>query len=232
MDKVTSPAFRTATVGGFNKSDVNEYIAKLGRDFDEKKTELEKEIEALKSSLEESKSKSEAVTDKAPSEDNDAIKEELERANALIEEQTKQLEEAKLEAEILKGDLEEANSKLERFTSFEEKAAQYETMTARMGEIYIEATADAERIRNESKQKSEALISDTEAKCREKMELTEKMLDEFAVERKAEISALFEDTHSKINELLKAFYDKSTALASDATKLRTDAPPSDDKNNA
>ncbi len=232
MDKVTSPAFRTATVGGFNKSDVNEYIAKLSRDFDEKKTELEKEIEDLKARLAKAEEKTEVPTDKAPIESNDTLREELDRANALIAEQTKQFEESKLETEILKSDLEAANTKLERLTSFEEKAAQYETMTARMGEIYMEATADAERMRNEAKQKSEALVNDTKAKCREKMALTEKLLDEFAIERKAEITELFEDTHSKINELLKAFYDKSTELAGGAASINTDTPQSGSENNA
>ena len=220
MDNSTTPVFKTA-VSGFNKSDVNAYIAKLGRDFDEQKKELKKEIEDLKACLAENESKS-ALKAEASSANDDSLKAELERANELISALSKELEDAKLEAEILKGDLDNAQKELARFAQFEEKASQYETMSARMGEIFMEATADAERMRNEAKQTTETLVTDTENQCREKILLTEKKLDDFAEARKAEIGRLFDETQLKVNELLKECLDKSHALANDISSLGID----------
>ena len=73
MSKAQTPVFRTA-ISGFNKTDVNMYIAKLARDFGEQKAALEEKA---------------AKTDD--------VLAELEAANAAMAAQTEQL--AKLEAE-------------------------------------------------------------------------------------------------------------------------------------
>lgn len=100
MYKAHTPVFRTA-ISGFNKTDVNMYIAKLARDFGEQSEQMKNEIAELKVKLPE-------LEEKAGTAERTAA--ELESANAAIAEKDAQLEAFKAENERIKSELKEALS--------------------------------------------------------------------------------------------------------------------------
>ncbi len=221
MNDVRSPAFRTA-MGGFNKKDVTEYISRLCREYDDKIAELDEKINALTSELEkcreelsEKDSKLAELTDSKAQEEADKISEEAERANNLIAAQNEQITVQKEETESLRAELEAAKAKLSDYASLESKLEQYESMTNRMGEIFMEATADAERIKNEAKLSSEAMLSKTEAECRSRRVDAELQLKKLTETRKNELTRLVDETQLEINRVLVGFSERTRALSSD-----------------
>lgn len=228
MNDAKSPAFRSA-VGGFNKKDVNDYIARLCRDYDESITDLEEKIKALTSELDKTREelsdaadKLSELTESREKEAKQQTSDELERANNLIAAQNEQLTAQKEENDSLRAELEAAKSKLDGFTALESKLIQYESMTNRMGEIFMEATADAERIRNEAKLSGEAMLAKTEAECRSRRSAAEVQLKKFAETRKCELTRLFDETQLDINRILVSFAERSRALASESVSVSLD----------
>ena len=243
MNNIKSPAFRTA-VGGFNKQDVTEYISKLCHEYDESLTEREDELYKLRAELRTAREKIAELTkaakanEKAPEEASepavsapaaavdadapaapavpDAQAIELERANNLIAAQCEQLAAKDAEIDKMRSELDEAAQKLERYASLDAKIAQYDSMTNRMGEIFMEATADAERIRSDAKLASEALMAKTAAECRNRRIVAEAQLDKFAENRKDELTRLFDETQADIMRSIDAFAEKSRTLANES----------------
>ncbi len=96
-----------------------------------------------------------------------------------------------------------------------EKIKEYESMTSRMGEIFMEATAEAERIRRDAKISSEEYAKAAAEECRRKQAEVYKKLDEFAVARRAEINSLLDKARGSINVALRDFESKARGLTSD-----------------
>ena len=209
MDSSASPIFRNA-MGGYNKKDVNDYLAKISYDFDEAINQKNEEIKALKAEIDSAK------VDLTAMKDSPQNTEELDRANAVIAAQTEQLELSKKQIEQLTADLAAAQSKLQNYGELSLKLEQYETMTSRMGEIYMEATANADRIRTEARESADALIAKTDSECRQRRAELEKQLNEFASVRKDEIVRMLNETQSEINSILAIFGEKSRALAGES----------------
>lgn len=89
--------FRTSFMGGFNKADVNTYIEKILREFDDKLKEKDDEIAALKNQSKEYRFKYEELLKKAEQINEDRAK----IADVLIKAQEKaelMVEDARLEA--------------------------------------------------------------------------------------------------------------------------------------
>lgn len=98
--------FRTSFMGGFNKSDVNTYIEKILREFDDKFKEKDDEIASLKNQNKDYKSKYEELLKKSDQINDDRAK----IADVLIKAQEKaqlMLEDARMEALEEKKKLEE-----------------------------------------------------------------------------------------------------------------------------
>lgn len=98
--------FRTMFLGGFKKADVNTYIEKILREFDDKLKEKDDEISVLKNQNKDLKTKFEELFKKADQVNEDRAK----IADVLIKAQEKaqlMLEDAKLEALDEKKKLEE-----------------------------------------------------------------------------------------------------------------------------
>ena len=187
MDNIKA-AFRTA-VGGYNKQDVNNYIAGLCERFEsEKKTleernaELEKELAAFRKTDGTTETVSEQPKPKNPravlaallsADKNDGAEtqaantsdhEMLVKAEALVSAQNARLDEQKKtiserDSEIselktrvsdLELELESAREKLDSFKDVNEKIADYDRMSAKVGDVLIKAEADADRIRAEA----------------------------------------------------------------------------------
>ncbi|MEN6315434.1 MAG: hypothetical protein ABFD25_14455 [Clostridiaceae bacterium] len=98
--------FRTSFMGGFNKSDVNTYIEKILREFDDKFKEKDDEIASLKNQNKDYKGKYEELMKKSDQINDDRAK----IADVLIKAQEKaqlMLEDARMEALEEKKKLEE-----------------------------------------------------------------------------------------------------------------------------
>ncbi len=215
MNDVKSPVFRTA-MGGFNKKDVNEYIAKLCQDYDTAVLELEDQLADAKAKLDEIAESNAREAEKQASE-------EMLKANNLISAQNEQIDSLKGEKVALQAELDSLKAKLGDFETLQGKLAQYESMTNRMGEIFMEATADAERIKNEAKFQSDTMLAKTEMECRSRRAAADTQLKKLAESRKTELTRLFEETRTGITRILTAFSERSQAIVSDSIAEKLDS---------
>ncbi len=203
-------------MGGFKKKDVNEYIAKLCHDFELRQADAEAEIAKLK---EENAKLSELAEQAAKLEETEKVagelKKSLEEAEALIAAQNEKLAANTEEIAGLKSAIDGYKNQLEELTLTAEKIKEYESMTSRMGEIFMEATAEAERIRRDAKISSEEYAKAAAEECRRKQAEVYKKLDEFAVARRAEINSLLDKARGSINVALRDFESKARGLTSD-----------------
>ena len=207
MDNVKA-AFRTA-MGGYNKQDVNNYIAGLCERFESEKKALEEKNAALENELakvrgaEPEKAKGPKAelaallsSNKKEPEEADAKtsdREMLVKAEALVEAQNARLDEQKKtiserDTEIselktrvsdLELELSSARDKLESLGDVNEKIADYDRMSAKVGDVLIKAEADADRIRAEAEEKA--------AERLKAAELAEKDFSAKEAEMKAEL---------------------------------------------
>ncbi len=215
MENAASPAFRTS-ISGYNKADVNEYILKLNTEYSRGLAEKDEEIASLKSELEAANT---ALNDAKNTADSEK---ELESANNVIAAQTEQLEALKRELDEAKAELSATKSELERIGDLSDKMEQYENMTTRMGEIYMEATTDADRIRKEAKQAADELLSKTAEDCRERRQQLEARLSDFAAIRKEEIARLLGESQAEIDRVLAIFGEKTRALTAESRTAALD----------
>lgn len=215
MKNNNAPLFRSS-MGGFNKKDVNEYIAKLCHDFEQREAEAEQEIAKLK---EENDKLNAAAEETAKLEEkvkaSDELKKSLEEAEALIAAQNEKLSKYAEEVAELNGLIEDYKNRLEETAVTAEKIKEYESMTSRMGEIFMEATAEAEKIRRDAKASSEEYARAAAEECRRRQAAVYKKLDEFAVARKSEINSLLDKARGSINVALRDFENKARGLIAD-----------------
>ena len=215
MANSASPAFRTA-INGYNKADVNEYILKSNTEYGKGLADKDEEIASLKSELEAANT---ALNDaKATA----SLEKELESANNVIAAQTEQLEALKRELDEAREELSLVKSELDHIGDVSDKMEQYENMTTRMGEIYMEATTDADRIRKEAKQAADELLLKTTEDCRERRQQLEAKLSEFAAIRKEEIARLLGESQAEIDRALAIFGEKTRALTAESFSAALD----------
>ena len=225
MDKTSSPVFRTA-INGFNRADVNSYIAALAADTASKLSELEEKIKKLESELEAANAKADEQAAKANDTAIASLTKELEGANAIIEAQKAEIAE---KDKKLADKLTEASASAERVAELEEKLLEYSTMSERMGDIFLGATTEADRIRSEAQAEADRLVTDTKTRCDKYADAVEKSLLEYAVSQKAVISDLFDATHKSITGVLDVYDKKARGLIREArASLNTSLPKLND----
>jgi len=205
MSSNNTPVFRSS-MGGFNKKDVTDYIAKLNLEFSETLEEKDESIKKLKKELAEAHS----AVDEQNELSNEQANEELDKANSLISAQNEQIEVLNEKITTLEAELAKAVSRLESESA---KAAQYDSVTCRMGEIFVEASNDADRIRSQAKKTADELIAVTEADCKEKCEKVEAYLVNASKSRSEEISKLLADAQKAITDILRDFEMKATTIS-------------------
>ena len=206
-------------MGGFNKRDVTEYITRLSRDFEDIKTRHAEEVKKLNEELTSAKNELAALREIESSAGGETVSEQLSRANALIGAQTDLIDTVTKEKGHLEAELAKTKAKLESYAEFEDKLEQYESMANRMGEIFMGATAEADRIRSEARSQSEALLISTQTKCDEYRVFLEKKLEAFAAMRKNDLERLLDQTQIEINDLIDSFAAKSGEMADAAINL-------------
>ncbi len=236
MDKKLSPAFRTS-LSGFNKADVNEYIAKLSNEFDEKNTELEKEIESLKAELEKvnellaaEKEKREESESKL-SGDSELLK-KLVAAESIIASQNEQLDSKNAEIEHLNAEIAGTAEKLAHFSEIESKISEYEAMSARMGNIFMGATAEADKIKETARADADALIRETEERCGKHALEVEKTLIDYVISQRNVIDELFDTTHKSIANVLDVYEKKAERMIKETRASLNITVPNGDTNKA
>lgn len=215
MENVPSPAFR-GSLRGYNKSDVNEYLLKLNREFDSALSEKDEEISNIGAKLNAANAEIESIKKDV------AKSEELDKANSVIAAQNEKIEELTEQVERLKAELSSTMASLESYGEVSAKVSQYETMTNKMGEIYMEATADADRLRREAKQAADELKAKTEKECAERKAQLEVQLREFASLRKGEISRLLSESQAEIDRVLAIFGERTRALVDESLTAQLD----------
>ncbi len=213
MKKASSPKFRSA-INGYNKTDVNNYIKQLSLELEEHETEYKTMVDETAKKADEEKLNAEIAAKTALQDENAELKKSLEEANSLVKSGIESLDAAKEENQKLQEEIASLRAKLDEYLEYEERIKQYEAMSAKMGNIYMSAAADADNIRKEAKIASENLIKDTEAQCREKRIKIEHMLREYSEAKKADFLKIYSEFQADIDTLLADFSKKTRTIGS------------------
>lgn len=225
MEKQT---FRSA-VGGYNKQDVNEYIASLSESFAREKEDYEKKLDDMIELVESLRAKcAEKPEPEAPvsAEDAPDTTAELERANSLISEQTQKLEAKEEEIASLKARLSESEQSAaelrERLAGFDdcaEKLRDYDRMSQKMGELMLKAASDAEKLREDARAQAESTLRESEERAKEITAREEEMSKELekryadavdAINRK--LAELVNDGFARLDESMKSADEELASL--------------------
>ena len=203
----SKPVFRGA-MGGYNKNDVNNYIASLSESFEKEKENYAKQLDdliELVNSLRAKESEKSSDTEKGA-----APAEELIRANSVIDAQTKKLEEKDSEIEELKSELtkkddeiEKLKNALSRFSDCEEKLREYDLMSQKMGELMMKATSSAEQIKADAEIEAAKTLRESEEKNRELQKKEKELSDSLDARYTAAVAAI----NRKLNELVNEGFD-------------------------
>lgn len=200
------PTFRTS-MGGYNKQDVNEYIASLSESFEHQKTEYEKKIAQISVISEELQEKVDSFT---KSDSGENTSNELYMANSLIAEQQQTLEKRLDELKEKDMKLAEYDEKiasleaeLEKFKESEEKLSEYDRMSKKMGEILIKAASSAEQITAEAEKKAADILRSSEEKTRELSSQAKEMSENLDKRYANAVAAI----NKKLTELVNEGFD-------------------------
>ncbi|MBQ8508649.1 MAG: hypothetical protein IJ493_01965 [Clostridia bacterium] len=222
MDSGKSAAFRTA-VGGFNKKDVNNYIAALSEKNNETIRSYEEQITSLNeriAGLEQQNSAAETSDQEISS-----LREQLEQANALIAAQNEQLAEKSAALEKSASELDDANRRLSELTArleslneAEDKLRDYGYIKSNLGEIMADAASQAEKMKADAADTVQARLRDLEARERELLERQNARADALEAKYQAAVRALnarldvmAKDGLASLTELLRAAGDEALA---------------------
>lgn len=213
------PIFRGA-VGGYNKQDVNEYIASLSENFAKEKAEYEKKLDDLIELAESLRAKAnENQSDNSP----DAAV-ELDRANSLIAGQNQKLEEKQSQIDSLNAALKERDetiaelkNELERFKDCEEKLREYDRMSQKMGELMLKAASSAEQIKSDAELEAAKTLKNSEERSKELLAREEEMARTLETRYTSAVAAI----NAKLNELVNEGFDALNASMKSADEELT-----------
>ena len=213
------PIFRGA-VGGYNKQDVNEYIASLSENFAKEKAEYEKKLDDLIELAESLRAKAnENQSDNSP----DAAV-ELDRANSLIARQNQKLEEKQSQIDSLNTALKERDetiaelkTELERFRDCDEKLREYDRMSQKMGELMLRAASSAEQIKSDAELEAAKTLKNSEERRKELLAREEEMARTLETRYTSAVAAL----NAKLNELVNEGFDALNASMKSADEELT-----------
>lgn len=213
------PIFRGA-VGGYNKQDVNEYIASLSENFAKEKAEYEKKLDDLIELAESLRAKAnENQSDNSP----DAAV-ELDRANSLIAGQNQKLEEKQSQIDSLNAALKDRDetideliTELERFKDCEEKLREYDRMSQKMGELMLKAASSAEQIKSDAELEAAKTLKNSEERRKELLAREEEMARTLETRYTSAVAAI----NAKLNELVNEGFDALNASMKSADEELT-----------
>ena len=213
------PIFRGA-VGGYNKQDVNEYIASLSENFAKEKAEYEKKLDDLIELAESLRAKAnENQSDNSP----DAAV-ELDRANSLIAGQNQKLEEKQSQIDSLNTALKERDetiaelkNELERFKDCDEKLREYDRMSQKMGELMLKAASSAEQIKSDAELEAAKTLKNSEERSKELLAREEEMARTLETRYTSAVAAI----NAKLNELVNEGFDALNASMKSADEELT-----------
>lgn len=213
------PIFRGA-VGGYNKQDVNEYIASLSENFAKEKAEYEKKLDDLIELAESLRAKAnENQSDNSP----DAAV-ELDRANSLIAGQNQKLEEKQSQIDSLNAALKDRDetideliTELERFKDCEEKLREYDRMSQKMGELMLKAASSAEQIKSDAELEAAKTLKNFEERRKELLAREEEMARTLETRYTSAVAAI----NAKLNELVNEGFDALNASMKSADEELT-----------
>lgn len=213
------PIFRGA-VGGYNKQDVNEYIASLSENFAKEKAEYEKKLDDLIELAESLRAKAnENQSDNSP----DAAV-ELDRANSLIAGQNQKLEEKQSQIDSLNAAVKERDetiaelkNELERFKDCDEKLREYDRMSQKMGELMLKAASSAEQIKSDAELEAAKTLKNSEERSKELLAREEEMARTLETRYTSAVAAI----NAKLNELVNEGFDALNASMKSADEELT-----------
>ena len=213
------PIFRGA-VGGYNKQDVNEYIASLSENFAKEKAEYEKKLDDLIELAESLRAKAnENQSDNSP----DAAV-ELDRANSLIAGQNQKLEEKQSQIDSLNAAVKERDetiaelkNELERFKDCDEKLREYDRMSQKMGELMLKAASSAEQIKSDAELEAAKTLKNSEERSKELLARDEEMARTLETRYTSAVAAI----NAKLNELVNEGFDALNASMKSADEELT-----------
>ena len=213
------PIFRGA-VGGYNKQDVNEYIASLSENFAKEKAEYEKKLDDLIELAESLRAKAnENQSDNSP----DAAV-ELDRANSLIAGQNQKLEEKQSQIDSLNTALKERDetiaelkTELDRFKVCDEKLREYDRMSQKMGELMLRAASSAEQIKSDAELEAAKTLKNSEERSKELLAREEEMARTLETRYTSAVAAI----NAKLNELVNEGFDALNASMKSADEELT-----------
>ncbi len=184
--KKTPISFRTS-MGGYNKDDVNRYIQQMHFQFSRAEEQKEAEITKLRQEL--SSKQQNADADGELKKENEELKARLEEGSASSAAMKAELEELRASLAAAREELDAAKATLEEksteFAAFREKteggereqlAQRYEKMSCQLGDIFLTANADADRIRSEAEKEASGIRADAEKQASELIDRTNEKL--------------------------------------------------------
>lgn len=213
------PIFRGA-VGGYNKQDVNEYIASLSENFAKEKAEYEKKLDDLIELAESLRAKAnENQSDNSP---DTAV--ELDRANSLIAGQNQKLEEKQSQIDSLNAAVKERDetiaelkNELERFKDCDEKLREYDRMSQKLGELMLKAASSAEQIKSDAELEAAKTLKNSEERSKELLAREEEMARTLETRYTSAVAAI----NAKLNELVNEGFDALNASMKSADEELT-----------
>ncbi len=208
MGDIKRPVFRTA-MGGYNKKDVNQYIAGLSKRFDDQITLGESQLAASSSYAKELETKLQALEAEL-NKPNEAetlrtemkeLCEEFAKLQAISDARANQIDALITERDDLKERLSDTQTKLSMFVGMQEKLADYENMKAKMGDLYLEAVAGAERIKSEAEEYATTLRAETEAELDAERDAQFERISNMLENMRGELLTIIDNYHSRAAEI-------------------------------
>ncbi len=232
-------AFRTS-LSGFNKSDVNNYIAETTAEFARIEEEASAKVYAITAELNVAKEEKEAVSAELESarEELESARTELESIRAELEKLSSSAFATKEEFSRIESERDELKAQLEEVTAerdalkaenaviptLKDKAERYDAMSGELGEMIISAKktsceiiagaeADAEQMRNETDAQMQGIRADAEKKAGNALEAVSDLLHTMAEDTFGEMMTYASEAQFTVGAMFEELKRKSAEIS-------------------
>lgn len=164
-----------ASVGGFNRYDVNHYIMEQSREFAEREESMQNEIRELRAETERLRKELSAASSKI--EETERLRDALTDAESRCAEQLSRI--SALEAELEK----------ERAQQAEDRDKDCANLNSRVGDIIVSASCAADDMIKKAEETSKRLVSESERMASEARARVQETLDRIIKELKDDIQS-------------------------------------------
>lgn len=213
MEKKTG--FRVVAVGGFDKKEVNDYIAQLAEDFEQEREKLQSRIEELERSNKKTEDSLEQANRKLQQLERDYTHMNSESSSSRSEKDSLLQSNQQLNQEIsslrmqvaeLQKELNESNStfseKEEKYQEYLKQKEEVDRASFQLGKVMLEARTDADLITTNARQEAQQL-----------MDLTQKEADSIRQQAMKEAQETIDTAQSKAVSIVDAAQLEATQLA-------------------